>query len=46
MTANTAFSCVGIPHIDYGRVMQIMGQITAGGFTHVALLAQQPPGGH
>ena len=35
----------GDSHIDYGRVMQIMGQITAGGFTHVALLAQQPPGG-
>ncbi|AZV38763.1 protein TolR [Komagataeibacter xylinus] len=34
----------GDQHIDYGRVMQIMGQITSGGFTHVALLAQQPPG--
>lgn len=32
----------GDAHIDYGRVMQVMGQITAGGFTHVALLAQQP----
>lgn len=28
--------------IDYGQVMQLMGQITAGGFSHVALLAQQP----
>ncbi|WP_018980869.1 protein TolR [Saccharibacter floricola] len=28
--------------IDYGQVMQLMGQITAGGFNHVALLAQQP----
>ncbi|MBA5726574.1 protein TolR [Bombella mellum] len=32
-------------HIDYGKVMSTMGQITAGGFTHVALLAQQPQGG-
>lgn len=32
----------GDAHIDYGRVMQVMGQITEGGFTHVALLAQQP----
>lgn len=32
----------GDAHIDYGQVMQIMGRITAGGFTHVALLAQQP----
>ncbi|CAI9120767.1 protein TolR [Brytella acorum] len=29
-------------HIDYGRVMEVMGRITSGGFTHVALLAQQP----
>ncbi|MBO1358534.1 MULTISPECIES: protein TolR [Acetobacter] len=36
----------GDAHIDYGKVMQVMGQITAGGFTHVALLAQQPAGGH
>ncbi|WP_225197580.1 protein TolR [Gluconobacter oxydans] len=32
-------------HIDYGQVMQVMGQITSGGFTHVALLAQQPQSG-
>ena len=32
----------GDEHIDYGRVMQVMGQITSGGFTHVALLAQAP----
>ncbi|WP_428391383.1 protein TolR [Lichenicoccus sp.] len=32
----------GDAHIDYGRVMQVMGRITSGGFTHVALLAQQP----
>ena len=30
--------------IDYGRVMQVMGQITAGGFSKVALLAQAPSG--
>ncbi|GAB6853652.1 protein TolR [Asaia astilbis] len=29
-------------HINYGQVMDIMGKITSGGFTHVALLAQQP----
>ncbi|TPW34363.1 protein TolR [Oecophyllibacter saccharovorans] len=30
--------------IDYGQVMGLMGRITSGGFTHVALLAQQPAG--
>ena len=35
----------GDQHIDYGRVMQVMGTITSGGFTHVALLAEQPSGG-
>ncbi len=34
----------GDEHIDYGRVVQVMGRITSGGFTHVALLAQQPAG--
>jgi biopolymer transport protein TolR len=34
----------GDQHIDYGRVMQVMGTITNGGFTHVALLAEAPPG--
>lgn len=34
----------GDQHINYGRVMEIMGRITAGGFTHVALLAQMPSG--
>ncbi len=34
----------GDEHIDYGRVMEVMGRITSGGFTHVALLAQQPSG--
>jgi biopolymer transport protein TolR len=34
----------GDQHIDYGRVMQVMGTITSGGFTHVALLAEQPQG--
>ena len=32
----------GDQHIDYGRVMEVMGRITSGGFTHVALLAEQP----
>ena len=32
----------GDQHIDYGRVMQVMGTITSGGFTKVALLAEQP----
>ncbi len=32
----------GDQHINYGRVMEVMGRITAGGFTHVALLAQMP----
>ncbi|MCQ9154335.1 protein TolR [Acidomonas methanolica] len=30
-------------HVNYGEVMEVMGRITSGGFTHVALLAQQPP---
>ncbi len=34
----------GDQHIDYGRVMEVMGRITSGGFTHVALLAEQPAG--
>ena len=34
----------GDEHIDYGRVMQVMGQITSGGFTKVALLAPAPTG--
>ncbi|MGL4686787.1 MAG: protein TolR [Commensalibacter sp.] len=32
----------GDQHINYGRVMEIMGRITQGGFTKVALLAQMP----
>ncbi len=35
----------GDQHIDYGRVMQVMGTINSGGFTKVALLAQQPAPG-
>ncbi len=31
--------------ISYGLVMQVMGTIAQGGFTKVALLAQQPAGG-
>ncbi|MDI2089872.1 protein TolR [Commensalibacter oyaizuii] len=34
----------GDQHINYGRVMEVMGRITTGGFTHVALLAQMPNG--
>jgi len=30
--------------ISYGRVMEVMGTISAGGFTKVALLAEQPGG--
>jgi biopolymer transport protein TolR len=30
--------------ISYGRVMEVMGTISAGGFTRVALLAEQPGG--
>jgi len=30
--------------ISYGRVMEVMGTISAGGFTRVALLAEQPAG--
>ena len=35
--------------ITYGRIMEVMGTITQGGFTKVALLAEQPsavPGGN
>ena len=28
---------------SYGRVMEVMGTVSAGGFTRVALLAEQPP---
>ena len=44
-TASHRIFVRGDAHIDYGRVMQVMGQITEGGFTHVALLAQQPANG-
>jgi len=30
--------------IAYGRIMEVMGTITQGGFTKVALLAEQPTG--
>ncbi|WP_158802640.1 MULTISPECIES: protein TolR [unclassified Acidisoma] len=30
--------------VSYGQIMQVMGTIVAGGFTKVALLAQQPNG--
>ncbi|HUZ62143.1 MAG TPA: protein TolR [Acetobacteraceae bacterium] len=32
----------GDQSITYGRIMQVMGTITTGGFTKVALLADQP----
>jgi biopolymer transport protein TolR len=31
--------------LPYGRIMEVMGTITEGGFTKVALLAEQPLGG-
>ena len=31
----------GDKDLPYGRIMQLMGIITQGGFTHVALLAEQ-----
>ena len=30
--------------ITYGRIMEVMGNIAAGGFSRVALLVEQPPG--
>ena len=35
----------GDQSITYGQIMQVMGTIVSGGFTKVALLAQQPEGG-
>ncbi|WP_459673438.1 protein TolR [Acidisoma sp. 7E03] len=35
----------GDQSISYGQIMQVMGTIVAGGFSKVALLAQQPNGG-
>jgi biopolymer transport protein TolR len=37
----------GDQSVSYGQIMQVMGTIVTGGFTKVALLAQQPnlPGG-
>ncbi len=34
----------GDKDLAYGRIMQVMGTITRGGFTKVALLAEQAPG--
>ncbi|WP_406566072.1 protein TolR [Acidisoma silvae] len=31
--------------VSYGQIMQVMGTIVTGGFSKVALLAQQPDGG-
>jgi biopolymer transport protein TolR len=35
----------GDKDLAYGRIMEVMGTITQGGFTKVALLAEQPAGG-
>lgn len=35
----------GDKDLAYGRIMQVMGTITQGGFTKVALLAEQPSAG-
>jgi biopolymer transport protein TolR len=35
----------GDKDLPYGRIMEVMGIITQGGFSHVALLAEQPAGG-
>ena len=32
----------GDKDLAYGRIMEVMGTITQGGFTKVALLAEQP----
>jgi biopolymer transport protein TolR len=32
----------GDKDLAYGRIMEVMGTITQGGFTRVALLAEQP----
>jgi biopolymer transport protein TolR len=34
----------GDQSISYGQIMQVMGTIVSGGFSKVALLAQQPSG--
>ncbi len=34
----------GDKDLPYGRIMEVMGTVTAGGFTKVALLAEQPGG--
>ena len=31
--------------LAYGRIMQVMGAVTAAGFTRVALVAEQPNAG-
>jgi biopolymer transport protein TolR len=36
----------GDKDVSYGDMLQVMATITQGGFTHVALLAQQPTPGH
>ena len=31
--------------VPYGRVMEVMGQVGAAGFTRISLIAEAPPGG-
>ncbi len=35
----------GDKSLAYGRIMEIMGRLNVAGFTHVALVADLPPGG-
>ena len=41
-TRSAASSCAATRTLAYGRIMEVMGTITQGGFTKVALLAEQP----
>lgn len=41
--ANTRIYVRGDKNIDYGRVLVTMGQITAAGFSKVALISEMPP---
>lgn len=41
--ATTRIYVRGDKNIDYGRVLTTMGQITAAGFTKVALISELPP---
>ena len=41
--ANTRIYVRGDKNVDYGRVLVAMGQITAAGFSKVALISELPP---